>query len=400
MNNPSPATPRNFDPADTLIPQLRGLRTSIIRSFDTEVSAIPGILKLTLGEPDFNTPDFIKQAAIDSLHRNRTHYATNAGTPELREAISAYLLRRRGQRYPAEDIIVTEGASEAITSCLTGLLGDDAALLYPTPSFGLYGNMATLTGAMPVPIDTSGTDFKLTPDALERALRSVRGRDAVLVLNSPNNPTGVALSSDRLRALAEVIERYDVTVLSDEVYAEIFYGHGPAPSIADYIPERTIVVNSTSKNYAMTGWRLGFFAAPHALACQLAKIHQIHVSTAATFTMDAAQAAYEQGDAAIDSMVAEYRRRRDLLANGFTDLGYQIVQPDGAFFLYVRVPDGHEQDGGFGYARLLARKAKVAGVPGEAFSDSPSPYVRFSYAANPDTLNEALRRIRTFRHAD
>lgn len=396
MNQPSPS--HQFNPADAVIPQLSNLTTSVIRSFDAEVSSIPGILKLTLGEPDFPTPAFIKDAAVASLAHDRTHYAPNAGTPGLRQAIASYLARRRDLYFSAEDIIVTEGASEAISSALTALLHPDAALVYATPGFGLYASMARLTGAEPVPIDTTDTDFALTPDALERTLDSLKGRDTVLVINSPNNPTGVTLSSSQLQVLADVVERHDVTVLSDEVYAEVSYETRPAPSIAQFAPDRTIVVDSTSKSYAMTGWRLGFFAAPHALSVQLAKAHQIHVSTAATFTMDAAQVAYEQGDASIDLMVGEYRKRRDYLVQALTELGFSMAKPSGAFYLYVRIPEDYEGTG-YDYARLLAREAKVAGIPGEAFASGPSRYVRFSYAAGLDTLHEAVRRISAFRQS-
>lgn len=386
-----------FRPEDAVLPQLHTLATSIIRSFDTEASAIEGILKLTLGEPDFATPDFIKEAALRSLANNRTHYAPNAGTPGLRQAISDYLTRRRSLHFPAEDIIVTEGASEAISSVLTALLHPGAVLLYATPAFGLYANVAKLIGVESIAIDTESTDFILTPDALDAALRSVRGRDAVLVLNSPNNPTGVTLNEAQLQGLAEVVERHDVTVLSDEVYAEISYDERPAPSIAQFAPDRTIVVDSASKSYAMTGWRLGFFAAPHNLAAQLAKVHQIHVSTAAMFTMDAAQTAYEQGDASIDLMVETYRDRRDYLVDSLVGLGYDIVRPTGAFYTYVQVP-GEFDGSSFDYARLMAREAKVAGVPGEAFVDGSSRYFRFSYAASSDDLHEAVARLRRFRN--
>lgn len=387
--------PTTFDPALKVIPQVRALTASVIRSFDQEISSIPGILKLTLGEPDFPTPEFIRQAAVEALSRNRTHYAPNAGTPGLRQAISNYLARRRDLHFPAEDIIVTEGATEAISSVLTALLHPDAVLLYPTPAFGLYGTMAKLRGAEAIELDTSATGFALHPDTLEQALRTVQGRDAVLVLNSPSNPTGVTLDEKQLAALAVVVERYDVTVVSDEVYAEITYGTGRAPSISTFAPERTIVVDSTSKAFAMTGWRLGYFAAPHALSPLLAKVHQTHVSTAATFTMDAAQAAYERGDDEIERMVEQYRLRRDFLLGELTDMGLTVVPPTGAFFLYAQVPD-HFAGSSYEYARLMAQRAKVAGVPGEAFASGPSRYVRLSYAADLPTLGEAANRLRTF----
>ncbi|WP_214375964.1 pyridoxal phosphate-dependent aminotransferase [Bifidobacterium colobi] len=395
------AAEHHDDFAPAVIPQLGNITTSVIRAFDREVSAIPGILKLTLGEPDFNTPDFITEAAVASLKHHRTHYSPNAGTPGLRKAIADYLQRRRGLVYAAEDIIVTEGASEAISSALTALLGPDAALVYATPAFGLYASMAKLTGATLVPIDTTDSGFVLTPEALESALRSTKaqGKRTVLAINSPNNPTGVTLSAEQLRALAHVVNRYDVTVLSDEVYAEISYDAHPAPSIAQFAPERTIVVDSTSKSYAMTGWRLGFLAGPHALVAEVAKVHQIHVSTAATFTMDAAQVAYEQGDASIDRMVQEYRRRRDYLVGELRALGYNMARPSGAFYVYVQVPDEFHGTG-YDYARLLAQQAQVAGIPGEAFAPGDSRHVRFSYAASMETLHEAVARIRAFRASD
>lgn len=381
-----------FDPMSAVNPHVRSLTTSLIRRFDREVSPIPGILKLTLGEPDFDTPEFIKRSAGDSLRRNRTHYAPNAGTEGLREAISSYLSRRRGLSYPREDIVVTEGASEAISSVLTALLHPGAILLYATPGFGLYRSMADIMGASPRPIDTTGTGFALTAEDLDHALGEAAGHDTVLVLNSPSNPTGVTLNEKRLKELAEVIESHDVIVVSDEVYAEISYETRPAPSIARFAPDRTVLVDSASKSFAMTGWRIGYFAAPHELSAQLAKVHQTHVATAATFVMDAAQTAYEQGDTAIDDMVRQYRERRDYLLGAFTDLGLRTARPTGAFYLYVAVPDAFPGSG-LDYAQHLARDARVAAIPGEAFVDGPSRNIRFSYAAGIDTLHEAVRRM-------
>ena len=394
-SNKDTTSTTGFDQARKVIPQVHALTTSLIRTFDQEASSIPNILKLTLGEPDFATPEFITRAAVDALGRNRTHYAPNAGTPGLRQAISAHLERRRGLHFPAEDIIVTEGASEAISSVLTALLHPDALLLYATPGFGLYATLATLKGAELIELDTTATGFALHPDTLERALRNARGRDVVLMLNSPSNPTGVTLEETQLKALAEIIERYDVTVVSDEVYAEISYGAGPAPSISSFAPDRTIVVDSTSKCFAMTGWRLGFFAAPHTLTPLLAKVHQTHVATAATFTMDAAQAAYEHGDDEIDRMVAQYRLRRDFLLGELTNMGLVTVPPSGAFFLYVQVPE-HFAGSGYDYARFMAQQAKVACIPGEAFTSGTSRHFRLSYAADLSTLHEAAERLRSF----
>ncbi|MFR0619188.1 pyridoxal phosphate-dependent aminotransferase [Bifidobacterium thermophilum] len=380
---------------DRVIPQaIARLAPSAIRAFDAEVSQIPGIIKLTLGEPDFPTPEFIKRAAARALDANRTHYAPNAGTEGLRTAISAYLARRRGLAIPSDRIIVTTGASEALSSTLGTLLAvPGAELIEFTPAFGQYASLARIHGAKLTAIDTTGNGFHPDPTALDRALDHTHG-PAVVILNSPSNPTGTVASEDELRDLARIIDRHDAIAVSDEVYAEISFEHRPAPSIAKFIPERTVVIDSASKTYAMTGWRLGWLAAPAWLAPAILKYHQLAVSCAATFSMDAAQEAYEHGDTAIETMVDEYRARRDFLAGALNAAGYQTANPQGAFYLYVKAPERYAD--GLAFARDLAQHAKVAAIPGTAFASGPSPYVRFSYAAALDTLRQAAERIRTF----
>lgn len=380
---------------DRVIPQaIARLAPSAIRAFDAEVSQIPGIIKLTLGEPDFPTPEFIKRAAARALDANRTHYAPNAGTEGLRTAISAYLARRRGLAISSDRIIVTTGASEALSSTLGTLLAvPGAELIEFTPAFGQYASLARIHGAKLTAIDTAGNGFHPDPTALDRALDHTHG-PAVVILNSPSNPTGTVASEDELRDLARIIDRHDAIAVSDEVYAEISFEHRPAPSIAKFIPERTVVIDSASKTYAMTGWRLGWLAAPAWLAPAILKYHQLAVSCAATFSMDAAQEAYEHGDAAIETMVDEYRARRDFLAGALNATGYQTANPQGAFYLYVKAPERYAD--GLAFARDLAQHAKVAAIPGTAFASGPSPYVRFSYAAALDTLRQAAERIRTF----
>lgn len=380
---------------DRVIPQaIAHLAPSAIRAFDAEVSQIPGIIKLTLGEPDFPTPEFIKRAAARALDANRTHYAPNAGTEGLRTAISAYLARRRGLAISSDRIIVTTGASEALSSTLGTLLAvPGAELIEFTPAFGQYASLARIHGAKLTAIDTTGNGFHPDPTALDRALGHAHG-PAVVILNSPSNPTGTVASEDELRDLARIIDRHDAIAVSDEVYAEISFEHRPAPSIAKFIPERTVVIDSASKTYAMTGWRLGWLAAPAWLAPAILKYHQLAVSCAATFSMDAAQEAYEHGDAAIETMVDEYRARRDFLAGALNATGYQTANPQGAFYLYAKAPERYAD--GLAFARDLAQHAKVAAIPGTAFASGPSPYVRFSYAAALDTLRQAAERIRTF----
>lgn len=387
------------DITDNILHEVRALKPSMIRSFDREVSGIDGILKLTLGEPDFGTPPRIVHMAEKSLSSGRTHYAPNAGTQGLRQAIALYLKRRRRLAYLPEQITVTVGASEALSSVLGGLLDADTTLVYPEPAFSLYRTMALLSKAEPYPIDTSDNGFKLTARHLDQALRDIRdrGRKPIVVINYPNNPTGVALDSDELKELSTAISQYDALVVSDEVYAEIYFGERTdgvhtADSIARYIPDRTILVDSASKTFAMTGWRIGYFAAPEPLAPTLGKVHQARVSTAATFSQDAAAEGYLHCDEDIERMVHSYRERRDYLFKALTDLGFDIIPSDGAFYLYVRVPRSFAGSG-VDFARTLAHQAGVAVIPGEAFVSERSRYVRISYAASMSNLHEAVRRI-------
>lgn len=379
------------DWTDRLAHGLRNAQESPIRAFNARISNIPGILKLTLGEPDFPTPEHITQAAVRALANGRTHYAPSSGTPGLREAIVTYLDRRMGLSYEPSQIIVTEGAYEALSSVLHALLGPGSTLIVPSPYFGLYENLGVLNDAQFVPIDTSDTDFLLSPEQLDEVARSHHDSRIVLLLNDPCNPTGVAYPAQLIERIAQVAVKHDMIVVSDEVYAQITYDVAHT-SIARYIPERTLVIDSASKTYAMTGWRLGYIAAPVAVASQIAKSHQLAVGSAAMMVMDAAEEAYRNGDSDIDRMATEYRHRRDLFSGLLAEAGYDFVTPGGAFYLYVRIPDDY-QESSTQYATDMAHQALVAGVPGDAFEPTPSRYVRFSYAASVDQLREAAKRI-------
>ncbi|MCH9274902.1 aminotransferase class I/II-fold pyridoxal phosphate-dependent enzyme [Bifidobacterium amazonense] len=379
------------DWADAFNADLRQAKESPIRAFNASISGIPGILKLTLGEPDFATPDHVREAAERSLRDHRTHYAPSPGTPGLREAIAGFLDRRMGLTYEPGQVIVTEGAYEALGSTMRALLDRDSVLLVPSPYFGLYRNLAVANGARFVAIDTSDTGFMLSPERLDEQLARYADRRTVLLINDPCNPTGAAYPAELVRRIAQVVERHRTIVVSDEVYAQLTYGE-PHESIARYLPDRTIVIDSTSKTYAMTGWRLGYIAAPEPAVAELAKSHQLAVGSASMFVMDAAEEAYRNGDADIDRMRAAYHARRDLFSGLLAQAGFDYVAPSGAFYLYVRVPDSYHGSS-TQYATAMAHEALVACVPGDAFEDSPSRYIRFSYAAGEDQLREAARRI-------
>lgn len=373
---------------------VRDIRGSLIRSFDAEISDIPGIIKLTLGEPDFPTPERVTQAGFKALQAGHTHYAPNAGTIGFRKAVVDYLKRRRDLNYSIENIVATVGASEAISSVLGSILSKDTQSIIPIPAFGAYKTQTLLAGGSVDLIDTTDTGFKLTPEALQDAIDRAHAahKKPVLIINYPNNPTGVALTTEEIKALARVVMDNDIIVVSDEVYAEIYYGDGRADSIARYAPEQTILIDSASKTFAMTGWRVGYIAAPAALANEFVKVHQSNVATGATFTMDAAEEGYLHGDTDIEEMVNAYRARKDFLYTALTDMGLNVAYPDGAFYLFIQMPQWFEGTG-LEFCTRLAKEAKVALIPGAAFGDPNSRWVRASYAASMENLQESAQRI-------
>ncbi|TCD54321.1 aminotransferase class I/II-fold pyridoxal phosphate-dependent enzyme [Alloscardovia theropitheci] len=383
--------------ANTVRSAVRDLRGSLIRSFDAEISDIDGIIKLTLGEPDFPTPERITQAGIESIKAGHTHYAPNAGTMGLREAVVGYLKRRRQLNYTVDNIVATVGGSEALSSSLGALLSEETQSIIPIPAFGAYKTQTLLAGGTVDLIDTTDTGFKLTPEQLEAAIDRAHqaGKHPILIINYPNNPTGVALTSEEIQALADIVRARDIIVVSDEVYSEIYYGEGRADSIARYVPENTVLIDSASKAFAMTGWRVGYIAAPVELAQEFVKVHQSNVATGATFTMDAAQEGYEHGDSDIEHMVAQYSNRRNFMYNELVDMGLNVAYPDGAFYLFIQIPqwfDGTSLE----FCTKLAYEAKVALIPGAAFGDPQSRWVRASYAASMENLRESAARIRTW----
>ena len=379
---------------NTVRPAVRDLRGSLIRSFDADISGIDGIIKLTLGEPDFPTPARITEAGIESIRAGRTHYAPNAGTMGLREAIVGYLKRRRDLDYTVDNIVATVGGSEALSSSLGSLLSKDTQSIIPIPAFGAYKTQTLLAGGTVDLIDTTDIGFKLTPEQLEEAIARAEnaGKRPVLIINYPNNPTGVALTSEEIQALARVVLDHDIIVVSDEVYSEIYYGDGRADSIARYAPQNTILIDSASKAFAMTGWRVGYIAAPVEYANEFVKVHQSNVATGATFTMDAAQEGYEHGDDDIESMVAQYSERRNFLYQALVDMGLNVAYPDGAFYLFIQIPEWFEGTS-LEFCTQLAYEAKVALIPGAAFGDPQSRWVRASYAASMQNLRDAAERI-------
>ncbi|MGY5234033.1 aminotransferase class I/II-fold pyridoxal phosphate-dependent enzyme [Lactiplantibacillus plantarum] len=374
--------------------EIAAIQPSDILAFNAEIANIPGIVRLTLGEPDFNTPEHVKQAAIESIEADESHYAPSNGTLALRTAAAEFLATKYDVHYdPASEVIITAGATGGIYTALTSILNPGDEVLIPTPIFPLYIAIVKLAGATPVFMDTSDNGFVLSPDQLQTALVAHPKTKAV-VLNFPSNPTGVTYRHDDLKALAAVLADQPIFVLSDEIYSELTYGE-PHESIANYLPTQTILLNGVSKSHAMTGWRIGIMCAPKAITAQLGKIHQFTVTSTTTNAQAAATEALKNGLDDAQVMKREYQERRDYLYDALNDLGFQSAKPEGAFYLFSKIPAGLPQNS-MAFCRELAHEARVALIPGSSFGPGGEGYVRISYAASMADLKTAVTRIRTY----
>ncbi|WP_237760113.1 pyridoxal phosphate-dependent aminotransferase [Sporolactobacillus inulinus] len=375
--------------------ELSLIQPSDILKFDQEASAIPGIIKLTIGEPDFNTPEHVKEAGRRSIDNNRSHYAPPNGTPELRQAISHFLEKKYGLFYNADhEILVTAGATEAIYTVLTSILNPGDKVLMPTPIFPLYIPDTLLAKAEPVFMDTSANGFVLSPELLEKTLAEHGDAVKAVIFNFPCNPTGVTYRREQIEALANVLKKHDIFVICDDIYSELTYGERHV-SMAEYLPDQAIVINGASKSHAMTGWRIGFICAPAVIATELGKIHQFTITSTATVAQDAALEAFENGMDDGIHMRAEYQKRRDFVYEAMSKIGFDCVKPQGAFYLFAKIP-AHMIQKSMAFSRDLAHKAKVAVIPGGSFGPGGEGYIRISYAASMEQLQEAMRRIATY----
>ncbi|MBO2708122.1 aminotransferase class I/II-fold pyridoxal phosphate-dependent enzyme [Lactiplantibacillus plantarum] len=374
--------------------EIAAIQPSDILAFNAEIANIPGIVRLTLGEPDFNTPEHVKQAAIESIEADESHYAPSNGTLALRTAAAEFLAAKYDVHYdPASEVIITAGATGGIYTALTSILNPGDEVLIPTPIFPLYIAIVKLAGATPVFMDTSDNGFVLSPDQLQTTL-AAHPKTKAVVLNFPSNPTGVTYRHDDLKALAAVLADQPIFVLSDEIYSELTYGE-PHESIANYLPTQTILLNGVSKSHAMTGWRIGIMCAPKAITAQLGKIHQFTVTSTTTNAQAAATEALKNGLDDAQVMKREYQERRDYLYDALNDLGFQSAKPEGAFYLFSKIPAGLPQNS-MAFCRELAHEARVALIPGSSFGPGGEGYVRISYAASMADLKTAVTRIRTY----
>lgn len=376
--------------------RLNSLGPSKIRAFDEKTSQIPGIIKLTIGEPDLNTPDHVKDAAIADIKANDSHYAPQAGKPELLEAISNYLDRSLDVKYDSKtEICVTVGATGALNDVFMSILNPGDKILVPTPVWALYFQLIKLTGAIPVQIDTSKDDFILTPEHLETVLQNEGKGAKAIILTDPSNPTGRVYPAATLKALAEVIAKYHLFSVTDEIYGELVYDNNVHHSLSQYIPERNILISGLSKAYAMTGWRLGYIAAPADIMKTIQKVNAFLVTSVTDNVQAAAIEALNNGQNDPLESRQIYEDRLKFMKAGLEKLGFEMSTPQGAFYIFAKIPDAFGTDDE-AFANELATKAKVGVTPGRYFGKGGQGYVRMSYASSTEQLQEALKRIAKF----
>ena len=371
------------------------LKPSGIRKFFDVVNEMPDAISLGVGEPDFDTPWHIRDVGIYSLEKGRTFYTSNSGLMELRSEICRYLKRKYDLSYnPKDEVIITVGGSEAIDIALRAMINPGEEVIIPQPSYVSYEPCAILANANPVIINLKNeNEFRLTAAELEEAITD---KTKVVIMPFPNNPTGAIMERKDLEAVAEVIIKHDLYVISDEIYAELTYSDSGHVSIAS-IPgmlERTIVINGFSKSYAMTGWRLGFACGPKKIIEQMTKIHQFAIMCAPTTSQYAAIEALRHGDDDVKEMCEAYNQRRRYLLHTFKQMGLPCFEPFGAFYVFPCIKEfGMSSDE---FALRLLEEEKVAVVPGTAFGDSGEGFLRISYAYSIESLKEAIGRIESF----
>ncbi len=379
---------------DPLNEKVKNIQPSGIRKFFDIVSEMKDAISLGVGEPDFDTPWKVRDEAIYSLEKGRTFYTSNAGLKELKEEIAKYLDRRFDLHYdPNYEMFMTVGGSEAIDAAFRAMIDNGDEVLIPQPSYVSYEPCAVLAGAKPVIINLKAeNDFRLTAAEVEEAITE---KTKILVLPFPNNPTGAIMEKSDLEEIAKVVIEHDIFVLSDEIYAELTYGHEHF-SIAALpgMKERTILINGFSKSHAMTGWRLGYACGPEIIIKQMLKIHQFAIMCAPTTSQYAAVVAITQCDDDVAAMRDEYNARRQYLVNRFREMGLECFEPFGAFYIFPCIKEFKMTSDEFA-TRFLQEK-KVAVVPGTAFGDCGEGYLRISYAYSLENLKEALDRMEEF----
>jgi len=370
------------------------LKPSGIRKFFDIIATMDDVISLGIGEPDFVTPQPILERGVRALQDGETHYTSNSGRLDLRQALASHLQRLYGVSYePASEMVITVGVSEALYLALTALLNPGEEVIIPTPCFVSYQAEVSLAGGVPVELPSFMEDnFQLRPEALEAAITS---RTKAVLIGYPNNPTGAVASRQTLLEVARIAEQYDLIVLSDEIYDQLVYGvqHVCFPALPG-MRERTILLGGFSKNYAMTGWRIGYAAGPAGLIQGLLRVHQYTIMSAPTIAQFAALEALTNGSEFVTEMQQEYDRRRRLIVSGLNQLGLSTFEPHGAFYAFPSIAVTGMDDETF--SQKLLDEERVAVVPGSAFGSGGEGFVRCSYATAYEKIEEALARLENF----
>ena len=384
-------------PSTYLSKKVINLKPSGIRKFFDIAANMQDVISLGIGEPDFTTPDPILEAGVRSLRAGETHYTSNHGRLDLRCALADHLEKLYGVRYnPQDEIVITVGGSEALYLAATALLEPGEEVIIPTPCFVSYQAEVILAGGVAVEIPCHmQNNFDLDIEAIHNA---VTQKTKAILINFPTNPTGAVSSRENMLKLAQLAEAHDLIVISDEIYDRLVYGveHVCFPALPG-MQERTILIGGFSKDYAMTGWRIGYAAGPAEIINGLVRVHQYTVMSAPTTAQAAALVALQDGEKSVVDMVAEYDRRRRLIVDGLNDIGLPTFEPHGAFYAFPKVSATGLNDEDF--AEKLLKEKKVAVVPGSAFGAGGEEFVRCSYATAMSQIEEALERIRQFVHS-
>ena len=386
---------REIDSVHYLSKRVAGLKPSGIRKFFDIAATMKDVISLGIGEPDFTTPEPILQAGIRSLQNGETHYTSNWGKIELRQAISDNLKNLYGVSYnPKDEIIATVGVSEALYLTMVAILDPGDEVIIPTPCFVSYQAEVIMAGGVPVEIPSKiDNHFQLDPDEVRAAITP---KTKVIFVGYPSNPTGAVAERAILIEVARIAEEHDLLLISDEIYDRLVYGfeHVCVPALDESIKRRTILLGGFSKDYAMTGWRIGYACGPSDIIKGLVRIHQYTIMSAPTTAQDAALEALKSGDGYVREMVVEYDRRRKLLVNGLNRLGLQTFEPRGAFYAFPDIRASGMDDETF--AETLLKEEGVAVVPGNAFGPGGDGFVRACYATAYEQIEEALRRMERF----
>ena len=379
---------------DFISTKVASVPPSGIRRFFDIAATMKDVISLGIGEPDFMTPPQVIRAGVDSLGRGETHYTSNSGTVELRRALSGYLQQLYGVEYdPEAELLITVGVSEALYLAMTAIINPGDEVIVPQPCFVSYLPEVVFNGGVPVTINTRVEDnFQVTAAQIEA---KITPRTKALLIGYPNNPTGAVLKRETMIEIAKVAEKHDLAVISDEIYDRLVYGmtHTCFASLPG-MQGRTILLGGFSKSHAMTGWRIGYAAAPKEILSVMRKVHQYTIMSAPTTAQAAAVAAIEVGEDDVQRMRMEYDRRRRLIVGGLNEIGLKCFEPQGAFYAFPNVEISGMNDDGF--ANALLEEEHVACVPGNAFGETTGRYVRMSYATAYEKIEQALEKMRHF----